>query len=273
MSSAIHPTAIIEPGAQLGQGVAIGPYCVIGAEVKLENNVILHSHVVIGGDTEIGEGTEIFPFASIGLAPQDKKFFGEKTRLVIGKRNVIREYVTMNPGTDGGGGVTKIGDDCLFMVSTHVAHDCIIGNHVILANNATLAGHVTVGNGVIMGGLSAVHQFVRIGDYAFVGGLAGVEKDVIPFGMAMGKRADLAGLNLVGLKRRNVARDTIHALRHLYKELFLGDRGTLNTRAAELATAAASPEEKQMLDFITGDSSRSFCTPPASDKADAREAA
>lgn len=272
MSQLIHPSAIIEQGAQLGKGVAIGPFCVVGPEVKLADNVKLHSHVVIGGDTEIGEGTEIFPFASIGLAPQDKKFFGEKTRLVIGQRNVIREYVTMNPGTEGGGGITKVGDDCLFMVSTHVAHDCIIGNHVILANNATLAGHVIVGNGVILGGLSAVHQFVRIGDYAFVGGLAGVEKDLIPYGMAMGKRADLAGLNLVGLKRRNLPRETIHSLRHLYKELFMAEGGTLSTRAAQLAASATSPEEKALLEFIMGDSSRSFCT-PASEASDTREAA
>src|SRR5262249_7137869 len=149
----------------------------------------------------------------IGLRPQDKKFKGEETRLIIGKRNVIREYVTMNPGTEGGGALTQVGDDCLFMASTHVAHDCVIGNQVILANNATLAGHVVVGDGVILGGLSAVHQFVRIGAYAFIGGMAAVEKDVIPYGMVMGERANLAGLNLVGLKRRNVARESIHALR------------------------------------------------------------
>ena len=195
MGNSIHPTAVIDPAARIGAGVSIGPYCVIGPEVTLKDKVILHSHVVIDGTTEIGEETEIFPFASIGHRPQDKKFFGEKSQLIIGQRNVIREHVTMNPGTDGGGLITRVGNDCLFMASSHVAHDCLVGNHVILANNATLAGHVTVGDFAIIGGLSAIHQFVRIGAHAFIGGMSGVEKDVIPFGTVKGERAEALKAN------------------------------------------------------------------------------
>ena len=272
MTSTIHPTAVIAEGAKIGADVFIGPYCVVGAQVTLGDRVRLVSHVVVDGETTIGDDTEIFPFASIGHRPQDKKFKGENSRLIIGKRNVIREHVTMNPGTEGGGLITQVGDDCLFMASTHVAHDCIIGNHVILANHATLAGHVHVGNGVILGGLSAVHQFARIGDFAFIGGMAAVEKDVIPYGMVIGERAHLAGLNLVGLKRRNVEREAIHALRNLYKQLFLQTGGTLNDRASNLSAAVKTAEERQLLDFILNDTSRSFCT-PSLDKADPREAA
>jgi len=269
-SSSIHPTAVIAEGAVIGANVFIGPYCVVGAQVTLGDGVQLLSHVVIDGHTDIGEGTEIFPFASIGHRPQDKKFKGEDSRLIIGKRNVIREHVTMNPGTEGGGMITQVGDDCLFMASSHVAHDCIVGNNVILANNATLAGHVTVQDGVIIGGLSAIHQFVRLGAYSFVGGMCGVTKDLIPYGMVMGERGELSGLNLVGLKRRNVTREHITGLRTLYKNLFFGE-GTLAERAAALNSGALSSEEHLLLDFVLGDSSRSFCTPIA--KADAREAA
>lgn len=263
MSATIHPTAVIAKGARIGAKVSIGPYCVIGDGATLADNVVLHSHVVIDGTTEIGDGTEIFPFASIGHRPQDKKFKGEQSRLIIGARNVIREHVTMNPGTEGGGMVTRIGDDCLFMASAHVAHDCQVGNSVILANNATLAGHVVVGNGVIIGGLSAVHQFVRIGDYAFIGGMSGVEKDVIPFGTVKGERASLDGLNLVGLKRRNVDRDRIHALRHVFKELFYDEVGTLSERAEKLKSQYGQEEAKAVLDFVLTDTSRAFCTPTA----------
>jgi UDP-N-acetylglucosamine acyltransferase len=272
MTSTIHPTAVIAQGAKIGASVSIGPYCVIGEQVTLADRVRLVSHVAVDGQTDIGEDTEIFPFASIGHRPQDKKFKGENSRLIIGQRNVIREHVTMNPGTEGGGLITQVGNDCLFMASAHVAHDCIIGNNVILANNATVAGHVHVGDGVILGGLSAVHQFVRIGNFAFIGGMAAVEKDVIPYGMVVGERAHLAGLNLVGLKRRNVEREAIHALRNLYKQLFLQSGGTLNDRATSLNNAAKTAEEKQLLDFILNDSSRSFCT-PALHKTDSREAA
>ncbi len=257
----IHPTAIIAVGARIADSVSIGPYCVIGANVTLAENIVLHSHVVIDGETTIGEETHVYPFASLGHAPQDKKFRGEKSKLIIGARNIIREYVTMNPGTEGGGLLTQVGSDCLFMASTHVAHDCIVGDRVILANNATLAGHVTVGSGAIIGGLSAVHQFVRIGEGAFIGGMSGVEKDVIPYGTVKGERASLDGLNLVGLKRRNLPRETIHAIRHVFKDLFFASDGTLQTRAQALASHYPQAEVQALLAFIAADSSRSFCTP------------
>jgi UDP-N-acetylglucosamine acyltransferase len=259
--SQIHPTAIIDPAATVGANVSIGAYCVIGAHVTLADNVTLHSHVAIDGHTSIGEGTTIFPFASIGHPPQDKKFGGEDSRLVIGKNNVIREHVTMNPGTAGGGMLTQVGDNNLFMTASHVAHDCVVGSNVILANNATLAGHVQVGNGAIIGGLSAIHQFVRIGEYAFIGGMSGVEKDVIPYGTVKGERASLDGLNLTGLKRRNVERERIHALRHVFKELFLGNEGTLNERAEKLKSQYSEPEAAALLAFVLTDTSRAFCTP------------
>jgi UDP-N-acetylglucosamine acyltransferase len=270
MTSNIHPTAVIAQGAQLGANVSVGPYSVIGPNVILADNVRLHSHVVIDGYTEIGEGTEIFPFASLGSPPQDKKYHGEASRLIIGKRNIIREQVTMNPGTEGGGMLTQVGDDCLFLTASHVAHDCRVGSGVILSNNATLAGHVTVGNGVIIGGLAAVHQFVRIGDFAFIGGMCGINKDVIPFGMVMTEPDTLGGLNLVGLKRRNIERDSIHQLRNLFKDLFFGE-GTLAERAVGLSAGDLSAEAKMVLDFVLSDSSRSFCAP--SEKSGIREAA
>lgn len=260
MSELIHPTAIIAKGAKLGANVRVGAYSVIGAQVTLSDNVTLHSHVVVEGITEIGEGTTIFPFASIGHPPQDKKFSGEASRLIIGKNNVIREHVTMNPGTEGGGMLTKVGDNNLFMASSHVAHDCIVGSNCILANNATLAGHVHLGNGAIIGGLSAIHQFVRIGEYAFIGGMSGVEKDVIPYGTVKGERASLDGLNLTGLKRRNVERERIHALRHVFKELFQSSEGTLSERAEKLKSGA-SDEARTLIDFVLTDTQRAFCTP------------
>ena len=257
----IHPTAIIADGAVIGANVRVGPYCIVGARVTLADDVVLHSHVVVDGDTSIGKGTQVFPFASLGLQPQDKKFGGETSQLIIGERNMIREHVTMNPGTEGGGLVTRVGNDCLFMVSSHVAHDCIVGNNVILANNATLAGHVTVGDNAIIGGLSAIHQFVRIGANAFIGGMSGVEKDVIPFGTVKGERAALDGLNLIGLKRRNVERERIHALRHVFKELFLGKVGTLNDRAENLRSKYPQVEAQLLIEFVLSDTSRAFCTP------------
>ena len=260
-AATIHPTAIIADGAIIAATARVGPYCIVGAKVRLADDVILHSHVVIDGDTTIGAGTQVFPFASLGLQPQDKKFGGESSQLIIGERNMIREHVTMNPGTEGGGLITRVGNDCLFMVSSHVAHDCIVGNNVILANNATLAGHVTVGDGAIIGGLSAIHQFVRIGTNAFIGGMSGVEKDVIPFGTVKGERAALDGLNLIGLKRRNVERERIHALRHVFKELFLGKGGTLNERAEKLRDKYPQVEAQLLIDFVLSDTSRAFCTP------------
>lgn len=225
----IHPTAIIHEDATIGANVKIGPYCVIGANVQLGDNCELLSHVCVDGYTEIGENTKIFPFASIGSAPQDLKYNGEKTRLIIGKNNKIREHVTMNPGTETGGGITRVGDNCLFMMSAHVAHDCIIGNNVIMANNATLGGHVEVGNFVVVGGMSAVHQFVRIGSYAIIGGFSGVENDVIPYGRVKGERAYLAGLNLIGLERQGFTKDNIRVLQKAFNQLF-ADNDTLDQR-------------------------------------------
>ncbi len=259
-SAEIHPTAIVEDGAEIGPEAAVGPYCVVGPHVRLAARVTLKSHVVVAGRTEIGEGTTVWPFASLGHQPQDLKFRGEDTRLVIGARNMIREHATMNPGTAGGGGVTSVGDDCLFMMSTHVGHDCRIGNGVIIANNTPLAGHVTVGDRAVIGGNAAVHQFCRIGRAAMVGGLTGVERDVIPFGSVIGDRAQLAGLNLVGLKRSGAPRDQIHALRAAFREIFRGE-GSLADRARAAAERhAGQPLVQEMVEFILADSSRSFCT-------------
>jgi len=259
--SALHPTAIIHPGATLAPDVSIGPYCVIGEHVTLGAGVVLHSHVVVEGRTTIGEGTKIFPFASLGHAPQDLKYKDEPSTLVIGRHTTIREHVTMNPGTVGDRMTTTVGDHCLFMVGAHVAHDCDVGNHVILANNATLAGHVKVGDHAIIGGLAAVHQFVRIGAHAIIGGMSGVEADVIPYGSVIGERAWLAGLNLVGMKRRNVARENIHAVRSAFKELFESNHGTLAERAAKIAGAENVAEVKEILAFLQAENTRSLCVP------------
>ncbi|HWE75996.1 MAG TPA: acyl-ACP--UDP-N-acetylglucosamine O-acyltransferase [Stellaceae bacterium] len=260
--SDVHPTALIEPGAELGATAKIGPFCHVGRHVRLGEHVELISHVVVAGHTTIGDGTRIFPFASIGHQPQDLKFKGEESRLVIGRNNVIREQVTMNPGTEGGGMLTKIGDSCLFMVGVHVAHDCIIGNEVIMANNATLAGHVKVGDFSVFGGLSAVHQFVRVGPYAMIGGVTGVERDVIPYGSVMGDRARLSGLNIVGMQRRGFTREEINGLRNAYQALFESDKGTFAERVVEVTTrfAGVRPVE-DVLRFIKDDSSRGLVQP------------
>lgn len=270
----IHPTAIIGPIAKLAADVQVGPYCVIDGDVTIGAGTKLMSHVVIGGHTIIGKNCTIFPFASLGHAPQDLKYHGEKSQLVIGNNTVIREHVTMNPGTEGGGMLTKIGDNCLFMVAAHVAHDCQVGDHVILANNATLAGHVHVGAHSIIGGLAAIHQFVRIGNHAIIGGMSGVEHDVIPFGSVMGERASLAGLNLVGLKRRGFDRDTIHSLRNAYKMLFEEDTGTLAERAHKVReTYGNIAEVSDMLAFMDAKGSRSLCVPKTLSRQDASQAA
>ena len=260
-SAEIHATAVIAPGATIGAGCRIGPYCVIGAAVTLGERLHLASHVVVDGITRIGDDTQIYPFAAIGTAPQDLKYAGEPTELVIGRRNRIREYATMNPGTVGGGGVTSVGDDNLFMMSIHVAHDCQIGNRVIMANNATLAGHVIVEDNVVLGGLSAVHQFVRLGRGAMIGGMAGVAADVIPFGSVLGDRAHLGGLNLVGLKRAGAPREQIHGLRAAFAEIFEGE-GTLQTRvqAAE-SRHPDNPLVREVARFVMAESSRSFTLP------------
>lgn len=267
MSAQIHPTAIVAKGAELGEGVIIGPYCIVGEKVKLGKGVTLHSHVVVEGDTTVGEGTEVFPFAVLGTKPQDLKFKGEASRLEIGARNKIREHVTMNPGTEGGGLLTKVGDDCLFMVNTHVAHDCVVGNHVIMANNATLAGHVTVGDWALLGGLSAVLQFVRVGAHAMVGGLAGVESDVIPYGLVKGERATLYGLNLIGMQRRGFKTDDINAAREAFREIFRS-QGTLSERmAAADVDYGANPVVGEMLKFMHNKSKHGICQPKLEDAA------
>jgi UDP-N-acetylglucosamine acyltransferase len=258
----IHPTAIIEKGATLHADAEIGPYCTVGPNVLLSAGVRLVSHVSIAGNTTICEGTQIFPFASIGHAPQDLKYKGEPSTLIIGKRNVIREHVTLNPGTQGGGMITSVGNNCLFMVGAHVAHDCRLGNNVIMANNATLGGHVTVEDFVVIGGLAAVHQFVRIGKHSIIGGMSGVENDVIPYGSVLGERAALAGLNLVGLKRRGFERDTIHALRNAYKMLFEEEDGTLLERTVRVQESFSGVEPVQeVIRFMEDKGSRAICTP------------
>jgi len=257
----IHPTAIVDPAAVIGVGVVIGPYCVIGPDVVLGDGVRLISHVVIDGRTRIGAETAVYPFASLGQPPQDLKYGGEPSRLEIGARNRIREYVTMNPGTEGGGMITRVGDDCLFMVASHVAHDCQVGNHVILANNGTIAGHVVVGDYAIIGGLAAVHQHVRIGEHAMIGGMSAVENDVIPYGMVKGDRAHLAGLNLVGLERRGFGREDVRALRSAYRMLFAPE-GTMAERLDEVAMRYKGEAHiEKVVEFIRDRASRALCQP------------
>ena len=257
----IDKNSVIHKNAKISESAEIGPYAVIGPNVEIGNKVKIHSHVNISGNTKIGEGTIIFPFASIGNAPQDLKYNNEETKLEIGINNKIREYVTINPGTEGGGMLTKVGDNCLFMVGSHVAHDCQLGDNVIMANNATLAGHVVVEDHAIIGGLSAVHQFVRIGRHAMVGGMSGVEQDVIPFGSVTGDRAHLMGLNLVGLKRHGFERDDIHTLRNAYRLLF-ADEGTLGERVSDVEKVFGEcPPVEVILSFMQTDSSRGLCQP------------
>lgn len=256
----IHPSAVIEEGAEIGQGVTIGPFSYVGAKVKLGPGVVLKSHAVVVGATEIGEETEVFPFATIGEVPQDLKFRGEETRLVVGARCRIREGATLNTGTEGGGGLTQVGDDCLIMAGAHVAHDCRVGNRVILVNNAALAGHCVVEDDVIIGGLSGVHQWVRIGRGAIIGAVTMVTNDVIPFGLVQAPRGDLDGLNLVGLKRKGVAREDITALRAAYQMLAQGE-GAFVDRARKLGEETESDYVREIVEFVLGDSGRSFLTP------------
>ncbi|MDA0238562.1 MAG: acyl-ACP--UDP-N-acetylglucosamine O-acyltransferase [Proteobacteria bacterium] len=259
--SDIHPTALIEDGAQLGDNVLIGPYCVVGSDVALGDGVRLISHVVVAGRTTIGPNTHVYPFASIGHQPQDMKYHGEPSTLEIGANNIIRENVTMNPGTEGGGMVTRVGNNCLFMVGAHVAHDCVIGNHAIFANNATLAGHVIVEDYAVLGGLSAVHQFVRIGRHSMIGGMSGVEQDVIPYGSVLGNRARLAGLNIVGLRRRKFSRSEIADLRKAYRLLF-AEEGSMAERLNDASEMYKDNRAvMDIVEFIRGDSSRSICQP------------
>ncbi|MBS3848185.1 acyl-ACP--UDP-N-acetylglucosamine O-acyltransferase [Devosia neptuniae] len=257
----VHPTALVGAGAQLGQGVKIGPYCIVGDRVVLHDNVELVSHVSIDGNTVVGAGTRIYPFASVGHEPQDLKYHGEASRLEIGERCVIRESVTINPGTEGGGMLTKIGNECLIMASAHVAHDAIIGNNVIMANYVGIAGHCQIGDNVIFGGTCVIHQFTRIGAHAFIGAQSMVDGDIIPYGMAVGNRASLTGLNLVGLKRRKFDREAIHRLRAAYRQIF-SNEGTLRERvedAADLFKEDALVQD--VVAFIMAASDRPILTP------------
>jgi UDP-N-acetylglucosamine acyltransferase len=257
----VHPTAIIEDGARVGSDVRIGPYCVVGAEVMLGDGVELTSHVVVAGRTSIGARTRIFPFASIGHQPQDLKYKGEPSTLAVGSDCLIREGVTMNPGTEGGGMQTVVGNRCAFLANSHVGHDCKVGDSVILSNNVMLAGHVTVGPHAILGGGAAVIQFSRVGAHAFLGGMSGLENDLIPYGMALGNRAHLSGLNIVGLQRRGFSRDDIHSLRRAYRALF-AEEGTLMERLEDVEQEFADhPIVREIVAFIRTGGKRSLCTP------------
>ena len=263
----IHPTAVIEANAAIASDVTIGPYCIVGADVTLDDGVTLMGHVVIGGRTTVGPRCTVYPFTSLGLPPQDLKYRGESSRLTIGRETVIREHVTMNPGTEAGGMLTRVGEHCLFMVGAHVAHDCPIGDHVILVNNATLGGHVEVGDWAILGGLSAAHQYVRIGRHAMIGGKTGVENDVIPYGSVVGNRAHLSGLNIIVLKRRGFSRAIINNLRRAYRLIF-AQEGTLTERLDDVAELFSDNEPvMEIVGFIRAESSRAICQPRLDDAA------
>lgn len=261
MTDKIHPSSFIEDGARLGTGCEIGPFCHIGAKVTLGDNVKLHSHAVVAGLTSIGQGTKIFPFASIGHEPQDLKHRGEETQLVVGDNCIIREGVTMNPGTAGDKGITKIGNNCVFLANAHVAHDCVVGNNVIFSNAVMIAGHCVVGDNVIFGGGAGVHQFCRLGRNSFIGGMAGVENDVIPYGIALGNRAYLGGLNLVGMKRAGVERQSIHNARGLFKTLFTGDTPVKEVVAGVSEQLREDEVCAAILEFIEDSGERALCTP------------
>ena len=256
----IHPSAIINDGAVIGAFCKIGPFSVIGANVVLGRYVVIKSHVIISGRTVIGEETIVFPFASIGEIPQDLKYNGETTRLEIGKRNKIRENVTMNLGTAGGGGITKVGDDCLFMTGAHVGHDVEIGNRIVIANQSALAGHCIIADDVIIGGLCGIHQFVRIGRGAIVGALTMVTNDVIPYGMVTGERGSLRGLNVIGLKRKGLKGSKILKIKASFEILFSSE-GTLKENAKMMQNNSYDTYEiNEILDFILTNSDRSFLT-------------
>ncbi len=259
-SASIHPSAVIEDGAKIGPDTKVGPFSLVGANVTLGAGVVLKSHVVVSGVTKIDDETVVFPGAVIGEIPQDLKFRGEETRLTIGKRNRIREGVTMNTGTEGGGGVTLVGDDCLFMTGAHVAHDAQVGDRVIVANQGAIAGHCIIEDDVIIGGLSGIHQFVRIGKGAIIGAVTMVTNDVIPYGLVQAPRGELDGLNLVGLKRKGVSRKDITALRAAFQMLAQGE-GAFQDRARRLGDEAESEYVREIVDFVLGASDRSFLTP------------
>lgn len=255
----IHPSASVAPGAVIGQGCTIGPGCVVGPDVVIGDGVELIAHVVIDGHTRLGDGVRVFPFATIGMAPQDLKYKGEPTRCEIGPRTLVREHATIHRGSVGGHGVTSIGADCMIMAVAHVGHDCTLHDRVILANNALLGGHVEIGDTVFVGGGAAIHQFVRIGRQAVIGGMSGIEADIIPYGAAMGNRARMIGLNLIGLKRRGFSRPQIHALRAAYRLLFK-EPGVFSDRLA--AAGTRWPDDAavaEILAFIKAPSKRGLC--------------
>ena len=256
----IHKTAIVDNKAKVSNSANICHYSVIGPNVEIGENVIIHSHVNISGNTKIGNGNKIYPFASIGNDPQDLKYNGEETKLVIGNNNKIREYVTINPGTVGGGGLTKIGNNCLFMISSHIAHDCHVGNNVIIANNVPLGGHVTIDDNVVIGGNSAVQQFTRIGKLAMIGGMTGVLHDVIPYGLSIGNRNYLQGLNLIGLRRAKFDNKNILGLSKAYKEIFATEN-LIDNLSKLNGVFKENPLVKDVIEFITKDKKRSICTP------------
>ena len=256
----IHKNAIVDLNAKISNNIKIGPYSVIGPNVEIGEGTEIQSHVSIVGNTKIGKNNKIYPFASIGNDPQDLKFRGEDTKLEIGDNNKIREYVTINPGTKGGGGLTKVGNDCLFMVSAHIAHDCFVGDNVILANNVPLGGHVHIDNNAIIGGNSAVQQFTRVGRFAMIGGMCGVVRDIIPYGVVHGNRSVLQGLNLIGLRRKNIPNKEIIILGDAYKEIFKNENLTDNLK--NLSEAYKSNElVKEVINFIEKDKKRPICTP------------
>jgi UDP-N-acetylglucosamine acyltransferase len=260
-SAKIHSSSVVEEGAKIGANTVVGPFCHIGPEVTLGIGVELKSHVVVSGWTDVGNDTIIFPFASIGHMPQDLKFNGEVTKLEIGERNRIREYVTMNPGTVGGGRLTKVGNDGLFMMGVHIGHDCMVGNRVILANNASLGGHCIIEDSVVIGALAGVHQFCRVGRGAMIGGLSAVVADVIPMGMVLGDRASLDGLNLVGLKRAGAKKTDINGLRAAYKSIFMSSTTIKESTTPALKLHAGNLLVEELIEFITSETSRSLTIP------------
>ena len=256
----IHKTSEIDKKAKISKNVKIGPFCYVGPGVELNDNVELISNVHIEGDTRVGSGTKIFPFSSIGTQPQDLKYKGEKNSLTIGENNLIREYVTINPGTEGGGSKTEIGNNCLFMISSHIAHDCKIGNNVIIANNVPLGGHVTIEDSVVIGGNSAVQQFTRIGRLAMIGGMTGVLKDVIPFGLSIGNRNYLQGLNLIGLRRHKYDNQKIIGLDKAYKDIFASKN--LHDNLSKINGEFKDNElVSEVIKFIEKDKKRPICSP------------
>ncbi|CAH2599019.1 UDP-N-acetylglucosamine acyltransferase [Rhodovastum atsumiense] len=269
MDTSIHPSSVVAPGATLGSGVQIGPFCTVGPEAVLEDGVRLISHVVVEGRTRIGAGATFYPFATVGLPPQDLKYAGEPTETVVGARTVVREHVTIHRGTVTGTGITRVGAGCLLMAVVHVAHDCAIGDGVVIANNVVMGGHVEIGDGAVIGGAAAIHQFVRIGRAAMVGGVSGVEADVIPFGSVIGNRARLAGLNVIGLRRRGIERAQIHTVRNAFRLLFRGE-GVFADRVAEARrTWAEDPLVGEILAFIDAPSRRGLIRAAIEDTDDA----